>query len=80
MPDLEHCILNLKRAVQFTEDGHPSKPGYLSNLAGSQLRHFEHLGELIDLTDAISNLQKSIQSTDRHLDKAMYICNLGPVH
>jgi len=45
LTDMEDCILNLQKAVQLTDDGHPNKAAYLSNLGGSQRVRFDRLGD-----------------------------------
>jgi len=37
---------------------------YLNNLGISQETRFEHLGELVDLENAIFNKQKAVELTD----------------
>jgi len=75
---MEDCILNLQKAVQLTDDGHPNKAAYLSNLGGSQRVRFDRLGRLTDLEHSISNLNKAVQLTDDgHPDKAVYLSSLG---
>jgi hypothetical protein len=42
LSDLGKAISNAEKAVELTDDGHPSKPGHLSNLGASQLSRFQH--------------------------------------
>jgi hypothetical protein len=52
--------------------------GDLSELAMSQLTRFERLGELTDIEDCISNVQKAVQFIDdENPNKAAYLSNLG---
>ncbi|KIM86653.1 hypothetical protein PILCRDRAFT_86352 [Piloderma croceum F 1598] len=81
---LERSFLNLQKPVQLTShshpagDGHASQPVYRSNLGLSQLKRYEWLGGLVDLENAISNLQQAVQLTDdRHPDKSLCLANLG---
>jgi len=48
-------FFNQRKAVELTDDGHPDKPMYLSNLGISQETCFRCLGELADLENAIFN-------------------------
>ncbi|KIM83044.1 hypothetical protein PILCRDRAFT_819834 [Piloderma croceum F 1598] len=78
LTDLEESIKNLKKAVQFTDDGLPEKPTYLYHLGTSQRHRFERLGDLADLEASISNLQVAVQFTDNgHPDKAAHLSDLG---
>jgi len=63
--------------MDLTPDGHPNKPGHLSNLGIALERRFYRLGSLTDLDNAISN-QKAVDLTpDGHLGKADYLYKLG---
>jgi hypothetical protein len=78
LADLEDAILNLKRAVELTNDGHPTKPSRLSNLGSSQAIRFKHLGQLADLENAIANQQKAVELTDNgHPKKAALLANVA---
>jgi tetratricopeptide (TPR) repeat protein len=78
LADLEASIANLRKAVQFTNDGHPRKPAYLFGLGSSQRYRFESLGELADLEASISTLQKAVHLTDDgHSDRATHLSSLG---
>jgi len=62
----------------LTDDGHPGKPGYLSNLGDCQHTRFQRLGDLSDLENAISNYEKAVQLTDDgHPSKPGRLSNLG---
>ena len=59
-------------------DGHPDQPMYLSNLGAAQRIRFNRLGDLSDLENAISNLEKAVQLTDdKHPRKPAFLSNLG---
>ncbi|KIM80324.1 hypothetical protein PILCRDRAFT_73287 [Piloderma croceum F 1598] len=76
--DLENVISHQTRAVELTNDGHPSKPMYLSNLGNSQETRFGYLGDLADLENAIFNKTKAVELIDdEHPSKPMYLSNLG---
>jgi len=75
---MEDCILNLQKAVQLTDDGHPYKPIYLGHLGLSQRTRFDHLGQLTDLEDSIFKLATKQFSLPRQgSNKATYLANLG---
>src|SRR6266481_3413348 len=60
------------------DDGHSRKAGRLSNLASSQEVRFQRLGNLCDLENAISNIEKAAQLTnDDHPTKSLYLAHLG---
>jgi tetratricopeptide (TPR) repeat protein len=60
------------------DDGHPDKPVYLSHLGSSQQTRFGHLGELVDLENAISNQRRAVElADDKHPSKPAYLLNLG---
>jgi hypothetical protein len=68
----------VENAVKSTDDRHPSKPGFLSNLGVTQQARFQHIGDISDLENAIFNKEKAVQLTDdEHPDKPMYLSNLG---
>ena len=78
MHDIQASIRSLLHAVQLTNEGHPNKSLYLSNLGISQRSRFECLGEMSDIEDSISSLLRAVQLTDdEHPSKAMYLGNLG---
>ena len=78
LTDLENAISIQQKVVELTDDGHPDKPGRLSNLGSSQGTCFGHLSELADLENAISNQQKAVELTDDgHPDKPDRLLNLG---
>jgi hypothetical protein len=53
-------------------------PMHMDSMGTSQLRRFEHFGDLSDLENAISNQQKAVDLTnDGHPDQPMYFSNLG---
>jgi hypothetical protein len=63
----------------LTEDGHPVKAIYLSNLALSLGDRFSGLGELADLEHTISYSRRAVElKTDNgHPDKAKRLSNLA---
>ena len=76
--DQENAISNRTKAVELTEDNHPSKPGSLSNLGNSQQTCFEYLGDLADFKNAIFNQTKAVELTeDNHPSKPGCLSNLG---
>jgi len=76
--DLESAISNQQRATSLTDDSHPNRPTYLSNLGDCQQTRFRRLGNLSDLEGAILNQQKAVELTDdKHTDKPTYLNNLG---
>ena len=59
----------------MTDDGHPGRTGYLSNLGIIQYSHFECIGLPCDLENAISNQRKAVELTNyKH---PMYLMNFG---
>ncbi|KIM82041.1 hypothetical protein PILCRDRAFT_8274 [Piloderma croceum F 1598] len=75
---LDNAISSQKRAVELMDDGHPDKPGYLSNLGTCQHTRFERLGDLSDLENAFSHIEKAVVLTDDgHPEEPMYLTNLG---
>ncbi|PPQ94866.1 hypothetical protein CVT25_007240, partial [Psilocybe cyanescens] len=59
-------------------EGHANLPTQLHNLALSLGKHFEHTGNVADISEAISLLQKSIQLTsDDHANLPTQLHNLG---
>ena len=51
---------------------------YLSNLATSQSLHFERLGDLTDLENAILHFKVAVKlKRDDHPDKTMHLSNLA---
>ncbi|KAI9570953.1 hypothetical protein HD554DRAFT_2169761 [Boletus coccyginus] len=61
--DLEDAILTLGNAVNLTPHGHPNKHCHLNNLGNSFRAHFEHLGGLSDLEDAMSTRLNNLDIT-----------------
>jgi hypothetical protein len=51
---------------------------YLSDLGYSQQARFRLFGDLVDLENAILNIQMAVELTsDEHPNKAKYLSNLG---
>jgi len=62
LTDLENSISNVQKAVQFTDDGHPNKAAYPSNLSISQGARFERL---VERTEGSSVGRRRISKQDR---------------
>jgi len=72
------CIFNHQKAVELTDDGHPSKPSCLASLGSSQRSRFLRLRELVDLENAISNTRKAVNLTGTgHPDLSRHLFYLG---
>ena len=68
----------LRDAVDLTPDGHPDKPGHLSNLGNSLFTCFECLGELSDLEGTISRHRVAVDlSPHGHPNNPTCLNNLG---
>jgi hypothetical protein len=63
LSDLENAISNMERAVSLTDDSHPNKPMFLSNLGVTQRNRFEHLGEMTNFLACVSSFKAAAQST-----------------
>jgi hypothetical protein len=50
-----------QRAVYLTPDGHPHKPGCLSNLGDSLHSRFKRLGDIANLDEAITAQQQAVR-------------------
>jgi tetratricopeptide (TPR) repeat protein len=75
---LEEAISSLRMAVMLTDEGHPNKPWYLSNLGNAQQTRFNCLGNLSDLENAISNNARAVDlMDDGHPSKPGHLLNLG---
>ena len=69
---------NMAKAVELASDQDLSKHGYLSNLGMAQQIHFNHLGDLSDLENAILNLEGAVELVDNEDPiKPGYLTNLG---
>jgi hypothetical protein len=78
LADVEDSFLNLKNAIQFTEDGHPNKPTYFGNLGITRLARYERLGELHDVDESVMNCEKAVElMADGHPNKPACISKLG---
>ena len=53
-----------EKAVKLTDHGHRGEPFHLSGLGIVQQVRFEHLGNLSDLENAISNTGNAVKLTD----------------
>ena len=60
--DIDTAIEKLVHALELTPDGHPNKPGRLSNLGISHRTRFERLGEMADIDKAIGNFEQCATS------------------
>ena len=67
-----------RKRVSPDTDGHPNKPGHLSNLGNSLLGRFECLGDIGGIDKSISVGEDAVQLTpDGHPDKPGRLNNLG---
>jgi tetratricopeptide (TPR) repeat protein len=70
--------LNNAKAVNLTDDRHPSQPCYLSSLGVIQRYQFEHHSDLSYLEHSISNLEKAVKLMEEDdTSKAKYLAHLG---
>jgi len=58
--DLENSILNLRKAVELSDDEDPHEPTIPLNLENSLGICFEHTSILFKLKDSISNVRESL--------------------
>ncbi|KZP31645.1 hypothetical protein FIBSPDRAFT_813169 [Athelia psychrophila] len=78
LADLENSIANWQQALALIPDGHPSKPGLLTNLGSGYGMRFDRLGDLADLQNSVASLEYAIALTpDGHPQKASHLANLG---
>ena len=65
-------------AVYLTPEGHTEMPNWLNNLRNSFQSHFQHTGDLADLSNAIAYQQKAIHLTpEGHAGMPDHLNNLG---
>ena len=61
--DIEDAISSLQKAVELTPDGHPDKPGLLSNLGNAHSHRFERFHSIEDLEMALQSYSTAASST-----------------
>ncbi|KAJ7906917.1 CHAT domain-containing protein [Mycena leptocephala] len=78
MWDINKAIVMLKGADALTPDGHPDKPGRLSNLGNSLASRFKRHGDLNDLNQSVLRFEAAVALTpDGHPNKPSLLNNLG---
>ncbi|MGW4839783.1 CHAT domain-containing protein [Streptomyces globisporus] len=76
--DLEEATACLHRAVKITPDGHPDRPGHLSNLALIVQSRYEGLGEPTDLDEAIELVRAALERAPQDRPgRISYLTNLA---
>ncbi|KAG9123362.1 hypothetical protein FRC07_015045 [Ceratobasidium sp. 392] len=77
LADIDKAIKCQLRAVELTPNGHPDKPGGLSNLGNSWQSRFQRLGNLADLDEAIKCTSRAVELTPDGPAKSGHLSNLG---
>jgi tetratricopeptide (TPR) repeat protein len=78
LSDLENAMSNMALSVEFTGEGHRSRPDRIAKLGIIRYARFERLGESNDLENAIASMELSVDLTDDgHPHKPIYLFNLG---
>jgi tetratricopeptide (TPR) repeat protein len=79
-PDINAVITTQRAAINMTPDGHPEKPGQLTNLAISLLQRFQQLAQTSDLDDASEAMATALNLTPNgHHEMTMRLRQFGLV-